>query len=204
MPFVPGEKETSTNDPRYGFFQGGIPETPDTPPYPSGSPLCKSVFPYLIYSSSQTDLQTAAGRPGNYPAMRTNRFKSIRKRFEICTLQSAKRHKLKFFRFVPFFLKFTPIGQIIITIQHCIYTFRIVRLCSYQLSFQFVDFLFAVSFHQFEIHRIYQLFKYFSPGRIQSIIQSLNLAQSNITFVFITRGLVAIYRIKKNCTSTPW
>src|SRR5690606_19437956 len=105
MPFVPGEKETSTNDPRYGFFQGGIPETPDTPPYPSGSPLCKSVFPYLIYSSSQTDLQTAAGSPGNYPAIRTNRFKSIRKRLEICTLQPANRHKLKFFRFVPFFFE---------------------------------------------------------------------------------------------------
>src|SRR5690554_2183213 len=103
MPCVRRGKETSTNDPGYGFFQGDTPEKPDTPPYLSGSPLCKSVFPYLIYSSSQTDIQTAAGRPGNYPAMLTNRFKSIRKRFEICTLQSAKRHKLKFFRFVPFF-----------------------------------------------------------------------------------------------------
>src|SRR5690606_37768725 len=103
MPFVPGEKETSTNDPRYGFFQGGIPETLGTPLYPSGSPLCKSVYPYLIYSSSQTDLQTAAGRPGNYPAMLTNSFKSFRKRFEICTLQSAKRHKSKKFQLVPFF-----------------------------------------------------------------------------------------------------
>src|SRR5690606_41486241 len=88
-----------------GFLQGGIPGMPVTHPTPSGSPLCRSVFPYLIYSSSQTDLQTAAGRPGNYPAMLTNRFKSIRKRFEICTLQSAKRHNLDFFRFVPFFFE---------------------------------------------------------------------------------------------------